>query len=253
MSSALVPPDCRLHLDRSGSPLAAAARASEPHAHTVDRLRHHVLDARFPCVMAKSLLTADRVENVVLDRSERLPHRLHAALASFVDEVSELPAHPRDFRSLAVLFPDVRLDGDDPERHFEHWLWELLQSTHEVDDAAGHRWDTTTSSDPAADDFSISFVGRSFYVIGMHPGASRLARRTACPTLVFNMHAQFEALRALGAYDPLVSKIRQRDLQRQGSVNPMLERFGSASEARQYSGRAVDAQWRCPFSARGAA
>jgi FPC/CPF motif-containing protein YcgG len=31
----------------------------------------------------------------------------------------------------------------------------------------------------------------------------------------------------------------------------MLARHGTVSEARQYSGRAVDKDWVCPFSGRG--
>ena len=38
-----------------------------------------------------------------------------------------------------------------------------------------------------------------------------------------------------------------RDEALTGSRNPMLARHGEASEARQYSGRAVDEDWRCPF------
>jgi hypothetical protein len=37
-----------------------------------------------------------------------------------------------------------------------------------------------------------------------------------------------------------------------GSVNPMLARHGETSEARQYSGRVVEADWRCPLQGRPA-
>jgi hypothetical protein len=33
----------------------------------------------------------------------------------------------------------------------------------------------------------------------------------------------------------------------QGSINPNLSDFGVHSEARQYSGRAVEDAWKCPF------
>jgi hypothetical protein len=33
-----------------------------------------------------------------------------------------------------------------------------------------------------------------------------------------------------------------------GTANPMLAQHGSVSAARQYSGRAVGADWQCPFS-----
>ena len=38
-------------------------------------------------------------------------------------------------------------------------------------------------------------------------------------------------------------------MQLQGSINPMLSDFGEATEARQYSGRAVEDDWRAPFAA----
>jgi hypothetical protein len=47
--------------------------------------------------------------------------------------------------------------------------------------------------------------------------------------------------------------IRRRDIALQGSTNPMLSDFGEQSEARQYSGRAVDAGWSPPFKVSGGA
>ena len=34
--------------------------------------------------------------------------------------------------------------------------------------------------------------GEAFFVVGQHPGASRTARRYTRPTLIFNLHDQFE-------------------------------------------------------------
>lgn len=70
--------------------------------------------------------------------------------------------------------------------------------------------------------------------------------------VVFNLHAQFEELREAGRYEKLRSSILQRDEVLAGSANPMLARHGEVSEARQYSGRAVDESWRCPFRPRTA-
>lgn len=58
--------------------------------------------------------------------------------------------------------------------------------------------------------------------------------------MVFNLHRQFEMLRASGAYEKLRASILQRDVTLAGAINPMLSRHGETSEARQYSGRAVD-------------
>jgi FPC/CPF motif-containing protein YcgG len=88
------------------------------------------------------------------------------------------------------------------------------------------------------------------YVIGMHPKSSRLARTRPYPTMVFNLHEQFDRLRAREKFETMKQTIRGREMTFQGSINPMLTSFGENSEARQYSGRAVPAEWSCPFHVR---
>ena len=149
------------------------------------------------------------------------------------------------FLSFVALFPDTPKLG---EADFEAALWQRLQALHALD-ARDFAWDPSVSSDPASPRFSMSLGGRAFYVVGLHPGASRRARRFPFSALVFNLHSQFEALREDGRYDKLRAAITERDIAYSGSRNPMLKVHGEASEARQYSGRAVGAQWRCPFLA----
>src|SRR5690606_27133649 len=107
--------------------------------------------------------------------------------------------------------------------------------------------DAEVDSDPESDHFSFSLGGKAFYIIGMHPNSSRFARRSPRPTMVFNLHRQFEELRNMGAFEKIRDTIRERDKNLQGSVNPMLHDFGHNREAPQYSGRQVDESWKCPF------
>jgi FPC/CPF motif-containing protein YcgG len=72
-------------------------------------------------------------------------------------------------------------------------------------------------------------------------------RSSASATLVFNPHAQFEQIRTNGRYNHLRDTIRTRDVAYSGSVNPMLQNFGEASEVYQYTGKAYDNAWQCPF------
>ena len=59
---------------------------------------------------------------------------------------------------------------------------------------------------------------------------------------------QYERLREQGRYERMRETILQRDRDLAGDINPMLSRHGEASEARQYSGRAVeDEDWKPPF------
>jgi FPC/CPF motif-containing protein YcgG len=81
----------------------------------------------------------------------------------------------------------------------------------------------------------------------MHKKSSRLSRQFEKPMLIFNLHRQFDELRASGQYTRLRDTIRTRDRKLQGDNNPMLADFGENSEARQYSGRQVGPEWKCPF------
>ena len=133
------------------------------------------------------------------------------------------------------------------ERAFEQLLWRTLQQLSDLD---AHPWATDRRADPEDPKFSFSFGGVGFFVIGLHGGSSRLARRFAWPTLVFNPHVQFDRLRSKGQYAHFQSVIRTRDITLQGTINPMLSDFGEQSEARQYSGRSVGPHWECPFHPR---
>jgi FPC/CPF motif-containing protein YcgG len=68
------------------------------------------------------------------------------------------------------------------------------------------------------------------------------------PTLVFNLHEQFERMRSDGRYQRMRDTIRRRDTELQGFLNPMVSDHGDTSEARQYAGRAVPADWSPPFT-----
>ncbi|MDQ3557510.1 MAG: YqcI/YcgG family protein [Gemmatimonadota bacterium] len=133
------------------------------------------------------------------------------------------------------------------ETRFEACLWEQVQRLHDLD---GEPWDAAVSADPADPEFSFSFAGTAFFVVGLHPASSRRARRFAWPTLVFNPHDQFARLREQGRFLRLRDAIRRREIALQGSLNPNVSDHGTESEARQYSGRPAEPEWKCPFHPR---
>ena len=209
-----------------------------------DALLAHVDDRAFPCVGAKAALARDTLAVLGCSRMDSAwdDLRIHDALARFA---ADYTADPGLFRSLAVSFEGP---GDLSEEAFEALLWQRLQSLADKDVWRGHPSDPRVDHDPDSPHFSMSFGGQAFFVVGLHPGASRPARRFPFPTLVFNLHDQFETLRAQGRYEPIRAKIIARDAALAGDVNPMLARHGEVSEARQYSGRAVPDGWTCPFA-----
>jgi hypothetical protein len=206
-------------------------------------LEAHVADRAFPCVGAKAALAKGTLNVLAANRIDSAwdDLRIHDGLIRFAEAYRE---NPGLFRSFAVVFEGPE-ELDEPA--FEAAVWQRIQSLSDKDVWRGQPYDERVSADPDSPHFSLSFGGEAFFVVGLHPNASRLARRFARPAMVFNLHDQFETLRAEGKYEGLREKIMVRDEAIAGSRNPMLSRHGDLSEARQYSGRVVDADWRCPF------
>lgn len=210
-------------------------------------LSEFIDDAAFPCVGAKSALNKGRMRfakySSLGSTSDAIS--LCARLREFSEEFPDAGTAPV---SLIAMFKNPVPD----EKTFETALWRHLQLMHEHD-RRDFDWDASVDSDPSSNDFSFSIGSRAFFVVGLHPAASRVSRRAPFPCLVFNFHSQFEALKESGKFQSMQTVIRARDMELHGSVNPVLERFGAASEARQYSGRAVADNWQCPFTSREAA
>lgn len=206
-------------------------------------LREHIADALFPCVGAKAAVARGTLDVLAARDVESAwdDLRIHDRLRLFAEAYR---AEPALYRSFAVVFAGPE---EIDEARFERAIWARIQSLSDKDVWLGQPWDERVSADPDDPHFSLSFGGEAFFVVGLHPGASRPARRFARPTMVFNLHDQFTRLRAEGKYEGMREKIMLRDEAVAGSRNPMLVRHGEMSEARQYSGRAVDEAWRCPF------
>ena len=207
------------------------------------QFRAHIADTAFPCVGAKSAQARDLLDVLVAHdmRSGWDDLRIHDRLIEWAEQYRNDPA---GLRSMAVVFEQP---GSLDESEYESLLWERLQSFAEKDNWLGQSYDPSVSPDPTDPHFSLSFGGEAYFVVGLHPHASRPARRFAYPTMVFNLHNQFEALREDGRYERMREAILERDRTLAGDINPMLARHGESSEARQYSGRAVDDDWTCPF------
>ncbi len=208
-----------------------------------EELFAEIADDAFPCVGAKSVLARGTLKVLVGHSlvSAWDDVRIHSELLEWAFAYRD---EPTGLRSLAVAFEGPL---DLTEEQFEAAMWERLQSLADKDDWRGQPFDPRVSPDPADPHFSLSFGGEAFFVVGLHPNASRPARRFPRPTLVFNLHDQFTRLRDEDRYERMRERIIARDIELAGTSNPMLARHGEASEARQYSGRLVGDDWQCPF------
>lgn len=199
-----------------------------------------ILGNDHPCIMAKTVFTMDQVElHSYSDFGSKAAAR--EIIADLESYIQDYDFTSNDFKTFLAVFPE---SPNYSEIAFEKMLWKQLANLHEVD---SKEWDPAVSEDVESEHFSFSLNGKAFYIVGMHPGASRKARQSPYPAIAFNLHWQFEKLREMGSYETVRDKIRERDKELQGSINPMLRDFGADSEARQYSGRKVEKEWKCPF------
>ncbi|MCB2425480.1 guanitoxin biosynthesis heme-dependent pre-guanitoxin N-hydroxylase GntA [Methylophaga pinxianii] len=214
-----------------------------------ERFFEFIDDNTFPCVGAKAALANDSIEAHEFDKlgTHENDQRIVDGLSRFVQMLDTLDDDSMEVHSYVALF-----DGpfDMNEHEFEAQLWAQLWRLHKLDIKAGNKPANDVSSDTNNPRFSMSLSGHPFFIIGLHPHASRMARRFSHPAMVFNSHRQFDRLRKDGRFEKMQEATRSRDKELQGSINPNLANFGEASEARQYSGRKVEDQWQCPYDFR---
>ncbi|GAB5466473.1 MAG: guanitoxin biosynthesis heme-dependent pre-guanitoxin N-hydroxylase GntA [Candidatus Kapaibacteriales bacterium] len=202
-------------------------------------LKSFVIEQGHPCIMAASVVKNDAFK--IKDYFELATYKTSYQLISDLSEFTAIKSHKGIYKSFMAVFSSTEIKD---ELQFEDFLWKQLKMINDLDKEP---WDNRVSDNPEDNDFSFSISGEAYYVVGMHPKSSRLARRFEYPALVFNRHSQFEHLREKGKFEQIRNSIRERDISLQGSINPMLKNFGKESEAIQYSGRKVTGEWKCPF------
>ena len=211
--------------------------------HVHDAFRSLVLHPKFSCVGAKAAIHRGTYRFGMY--GEMNTPGTTAGLArdvfTFVQEQMKLDEF---FTTFVASFTGPYIAD---ERSFERLLWSQLQRLHELD-RLHHTWDPSVASDPQDPHFAFSFAGRAFFIVGLSAVSSRLTRRFAWPTLIFNAHYQFDRLREHGKYTSIQQTIHKREQELQGNVNAALSNFGETSEAGQYAGRIVEEDWQCPFS-----
>ncbi len=205
-----------------------------------EKFTDFILGQDHPCMMAQTVFSMDKVDFNTYEHfgSKNTARKILKDLKQYIENYD---FESNEFQTFIAVFKGRK---EFSEKQFEEILWKQLDFLHEVDAEA---WDPAVSSDPSNKDFSFSLGGKAFYIVGLHPNSSRMARQTPYPTIAFNLHWQFEKLREMGTYEVVRDKIRERDTKLQGNINPVLQDFGENSEARQYSGRKVGEEWKCPF------
>lgn len=216
--------------------------ASDIGKKTLRRFEEFILQEGYPCVGAQAAVHGKTYALGVFDKMNSISslQQWCYGLYTYLDEMKERPSN---FLTYIAIFREERFAS---EVEFEKGLWSALNELHRMD-KEHFDWCDGVSQNPASTEFSFSFGGKAFFLVGMHPKSSRKARRFVHPAVAFNWHSQFSDLRDKGRFEVMKNAIRQNELKFQGSINPMLADFGKGLEAPQYSGRKVDSSWKCPF------
>ena len=196
-----------------------------------DQLIKFISEAKFPCVMAKSVvkmgfLCVNEAKNIEEETE------IEALLTKFYDFVDQYRSNPEKLSSFIVTLPHA--DYQDLEK-FEAVFWKFLSRLRQKD-GLKFKHDPRVSADPNDPNYSYSIKEEAFFILVLHPKSPRFARRFSTPTIVFNPHQQFEGLRSKGLFKKVRDLIRKRDELLQGFINPMLLDFGEKSEVFQYMG-----------------
>lgn len=184
----------------------------------VQHLGAMALGDEYPCLGAKSAFTRRSAHIQLVDTlADPDSSRLYEALADYAATIAQ-QVDDRTFMSFVVGFhgPDVS-----SEAQFEALQWQQLRLLHALDVADDEEGGPDVPTDPLNPDIACRIGGVDFFVIGMHPRASRMSRRAPWPVLVFNLHRPFEALRSSGPYERVRDTIRRRDVRLQGTTNPI--------------------------------
>ena len=124
----------------------------------------------FPCLGARSVFRRENATIHVYDElaGETATRALLQDLSAFAQTVDTAGG----FASFVAIF---RGPTEIDERAFERLLWTQLHLLNADDDS---EWNDDVSSNPIDEHFAFSVAGTAFFVVGLHPGASRDARRT---------------------------------------------------------------------------
>ncbi len=195
--------------------------------------------------MAKQVINKDKLSH--LELPNLLDNKnISLALKTIYSVVDSYRNDPNNFRSLIISVTDKRYLNF---QVFENDFWQFLEALY-LEDSEEYVHDARVSSNPNDSNFSFSLKEEAFFILALHPESPRFSRRFKCPSIVFNIHQQFETLRAQGIFSRIRNIIRERDKKLQGSINPMLKDFGEKSEIFQYLGRSYDEDDPSPLNLR---
>ncbi|WP_310728644.1 guanitoxin biosynthesis heme-dependent pre-guanitoxin N-hydroxylase GntA [Streptomyces sp. N2A] len=209
------------------------------------QLDRFIQTREFSCLGARAALKRDTITHRHYRRmgDENSARENYRDLLEYVEAVRPLLSD-QSFRTFVATFDEP---GTVDELTYEGLLWRHLQLMHDLDSRT-FGLDKGASSDPRTPNFGFHTGGHAFFVVGMHPGASRASRRFSTSAIAFNSLAQFMLLGE--KFYSMQGAIRRRETTNNGSVNPSFTVYEYEQPARHFSGRFTEEDWTCPYTSR---
>ncbi|MER7156739.1 guanitoxin biosynthesis heme-dependent pre-guanitoxin N-hydroxylase GntA [Streptomyces lydicus] len=208
-------------------------------------LEDFIQTREFSCLGARAALKRDSITHRHYRRMGEASSAAenHRDLVEYVRTVRPLLSD-QSFRTFVATFDEP---GTVDELAYEGLIWQHLQLMHDLD-SRSFGLDKGATSDPALPNFGFHTGGHAFFVVGMHPGASRASRRFSASAIAFNSLAQFVLLGE--KFYSMQGAIRRRESKNNGSVNPSFTVYEYEQPARHFSGRFTEEDWQCPYASR---
>ena len=187
----------------------------------VDAIAEMVGRPDYPCLGARSVFRRDRATVRVYDELDA-PATAPLLLQDLLEFASAVDLD-EGFASFIAIFRGPRIID---ERHFERLLWSQLRRLHAADEEP---WSDEVSPDPEDEHFAFSVAGNRLLRRGPAPMASRDARRAASPPWSSTSTSSSWRCGRRDTIPRMRDRIRDRDEQLQGTINPMVADHGEIS------------------------
>jgi uncharacterized protein len=195
------------------------------HVHAI--FRAVLLSPSFPCLGGTGLVRAGEYCFAVYDQlGDPSAFGQQAVDMRHYFKSRPIDTHPFAAFVAAYIAPSTQTDDV-----FEACMWAQLEGLQSCQEHGGQGSISLVDHD----DPGFVFGDREFFVVGMHPGSSRFARRFPWPLLVFNALSHAHEMQKRGKHASMSRKVLARDRNLQGSDNPSLH----APQRLQFSGREV--------------
>ena len=155
----------------------------------------------------------------------------------------DFPSLKPPYRPLIICFKGPRSISAE-EGH--ELTWATLHAMNNAD-RVSYSAAELISEDPQNEDFGFSWRDEVWFVNAGFPNHPRKSRDFQTPLWIINLQENFDLLRKAGWFDTIKMANAKREIEYQGSTNPVLADKGQKNQWQQVTSVQGQAEPKCPF------